>query len=72
MFKYYTIKFFVEDFDDIINQEYITENIVDQICDVLGCDYHKMGFILLHPDHDCKDLGSLYLKKTKQNFISVI
>ena len=68
MIKYYTIKFFVEYFDDKINQEYITENIADKICDVLGCDYHKMGFILLHPDHDCKDLGSLYLKKNKAKF----
>lgn len=72
MFKYYTIKFFVEDFDDIINQEYITENIVDKICDVLGCDYHKMGFILFHPDYISRDIGRTYLKKTRRNFISVI
>ena len=68
MFKYYTIKFFVEYFDDKINQEYITENIADKICDVLGCDYHKMGFILFHPDYISRDIGKTYLKKNKAKF----
>lgn len=70
MGKFFSIIFFVESFNSEINQKYITENIVNKICEILGCDYDKLGYILLHPDYNNKDIGYLYKKKNKEKFYS--
>lgn len=71
MGKYYTIKFFVDSFENVdnkVNQRKITEEVIDKICEILGCDYDKAGFLLWHPDYAEREIGKKYLKKNLKKF----
>ncbi|MGN1371990.1 MAG: hypothetical protein ACI4XM_06945 [Candidatus Coprovivens sp.] len=63
MKKYYIIKIFVEDYNRNIDQKKITEQIVDEICKILNCNYDRIGYMLLHPDYDFKDIGKMFTNK---------
>ncbi len=44
--------------------------LADEISALLGCTYDRLGHILLHPDHDLKDLGRMMTnsKKNREKF----
>lgn len=71
MSKYYSILLFIENFSKKINNSQVL-NIADGICKYLNCDYDYLGYSLLHPDYDYKDIG-VSMKKTynKHEFLTL-
>ena len=62
---YYSIKMYIEKYPSTINCHALLE-MADEISEMLGCRYDHLGFILLDPDYDFKDLG-ISLKNNKKN-----
>lgn len=62
---YYSIRMYVEEYPLIINCRDLLE-IADKISSLLGCKYDYLGYVLLDPDYDYKDIG-IMMKNTKKN-----
>jgi len=62
---YYSIRMYVEEHPTVINCQDLLE-MADEISNLLGCNYDYLGYVLLHPDYDYKDLGVM-MKNTKKN-----
>ena len=43
---------------EIIGREML--EIADEISSILGCTYEKLGYSLLHPDYDYKQIGKSF------------
>lgn len=71
MMNYYSVKFFVEKFNENINQKNITENIIDKICKILDVEYDELGYIYFHPDFHLKNIGKMFSQNKKEQFYSV-
>jgi len=65
MSAYYSIRMYIEDYPSTINCKNLLE-MADEISQLLGCHYDHLGYMLLEPDYDFKDLG-LLLKNNKNN-----
>lgn len=63
--KYYSIRMYVEEYPMTINCQDLLE-IADEISNLLCCNFDYLGYVLLHPDYDYKDLG-IMMKSTKKN-----
>ncbi len=66
--RYYTLKFYIDDYDKNLNQRKITKDLVDKICELLGCDYDRLGWILWEPDYPSRQSGRMYKKKNSEMF----
>lgn len=53
---YYSIRMFIDNYPAAINCN-DTMAMADEISALLGCEYDWLGYSLLHPDYDYKDLG---------------
>ena len=62
---YYSIRMYIENFPLTINCQDLLE-MADEISELLGCEYDHLGYMLLDPDYDFKDLG-ITLKNNKKN-----
>lgn len=62
---YYSIRMYVEEYPSSINCQDLLE-MADKISELLGCNYDHLGYMLLDPDYDFKDLGVI-LKHNKKN-----
>ena len=63
--RYYSIRMYVEEYPSSINCQDLLE-MADEISKLLGCNYDHLGYMLLDPDYDFKDLGVM-LKNNKKN-----
>lgn len=68
MSTYYTMIFYIDDYDKNLNQGKITKELVDKICELLGCDYDNLGWILWEPDYPSRQSGRMYKKKNSEMF----
>ncbi len=66
--RYCTMKFFIDNCDKNLNQRKITKELVDKICELLGCDYDRLGWILWEPDYPSRQSGRMYKKKNSEMF----
>ena len=66
--RYYTLKFYIDNYDKNLNQRKITKDLVDKICELLGCDYDRLGWILWEPDYPSRQSGRMYKKKNSEMF----
>ena len=56
---YYTMKIYIGSYpSEIIGREML--EIADEISSILGCTYEKLGYSLLHPDYDYKQIGKSF------------
>lgn len=62
---YYSIRMYVDEHPLSINCQDLLE-MADDISELLGCKYDYVGYALLDPDYDYKDLG-IMMKNTKKN-----
>lgn len=62
---YYSIRVYIDEHPLFINCEDLLE-MADDISELLGCKYDYLGYVLLDPDYDYKDLG-IMMKNTKKN-----
>lgn len=62
---YYSIRIYIEEYPSKIDCCKILD-IANKICLLLGCEYEKMGYILLHPDYDYKDLGVMFCNSNEE------
>lgn len=61
---YYSMRFYIEKYPLEINCSNII-NMIDNISVLLGCEYHELGYTLLHPDYNYKELGKIFCKSKK-------
>ena len=66
--RYYTLNFYIDNYDKNLNQRKITKDLVDKICELLGCDYDRLGWILWEPDYPSRQSGRMYKKKNSEMF----
>lgn len=62
---YYYIRMYAEEYPSSINCQELLE-MADEISELIGCNYDRLGYCLLHPDYDFKDVG-VCLKHNKKN-----
>ena len=70
--SYYTMKIYIGSYpSEIIGREML--EIADEISSILGCTYEKLGYSLLHPDYDYKQIGKSFRngKKGRTKFINL-
>lgn len=69
---YYSMRLYIEKFPSSINCQALLE-MADQISILLGCKYDRLGYMLLHPDHDCKDVGVMLRnnKTDRERFLAL-
>lgn len=69
---YYSIRMYVEEYPTSINCQDLLD-MADEISKLLGCNYDHLGYMLLDPDYDFKDLGVMLKnnKKNKENFLEL-
>ena len=68
---YYTMEIYIGSYpSEIIGREML--EIADEISSILGCTYEKLGYSLLHPDYDYKQIGKSFRngKKGRTKFIN--
>ena len=61
---YYSIRMYIEEYPSQINC-YEIMSMADEMSSLLGVKYDKLGYILLHPDYDYKDLGIMLANNLK-------
>ena len=61
---YYSIRMYIEKYPSFIKCQDLMD-MADEISDLFGCKYDQLGYMLLHPDYDFKDLGVM-LKNNKK------
>ena len=69
---YYTMEIYIGSYpSEIIGREML--EIADEISSILGCTYEKLGYSLLHPDYDYKQIGKSFRngKKGRTKFINL-
>ena len=69
---YYTMQIYIGSYpSEIIGREML--EIADEISSILGCTYEKLGYSLLHPDYDYKQIGKSFRngKKGRTKFINL-
>ena len=50
--------------EQTIEKPYHLINMADEISCLLGCQYDSLGYMLLHPDYDYKDLGTMMVNNS--------
>lgn len=63
--SYYSIRMYIAEYPLVINCQDLLE-MADAISNLLGCKYDYLGYTLLDPDYNYKDLGVM-LKNTEKN-----
>jgi len=66
--NYYSIRIYIEKSPESINCCNLL-NIADEISNLLSCDYDRLGYFLLHPDYDFKNLGREMINSHKNRKI---
>lgn len=64
MESYYSIRMYVEEYPTVIKSDEIM-GMADKISSLFGCKYDRLGYTLLHPDYDYKDLGIMLSNSLK-------
>ena len=59
MSKYFAIRAFVENFPSVIDNSAVF-TITEKISETLQCSYNNLGYRLLHPDYDFKEIGIMF------------
>lgn len=62
---YYMIRMYIEKYPEEINCQDLLD-MADEIGYLCGCEYKRLGYSLLHPDYDYKDLG-IHMVNNKKN-----
>ena len=65
---YYSIRMYIEKSPEHINCCDLL-NVADEISNLLCCNYDHLGYFLLHPDYDFKDLGCEMINSRKNRKI---